>query len=100
MEPYRAEFRAEVLAACDANEGTKTVALRFGVSESWVRRIQQQRHETGQVVPKKAAPRQPSWHTWADWLLAKLAAIGIRFRCPIDCDHPVEHFTGRQLAGR
>ena len=55
MEPYRAEFRAEVLAACDANEGTKTVALRFGVSESWVRRIQQQRHETGQVVPKKAA---------------------------------------------
>jgi transposase len=73
MEPYSAEFRGEVLAACDANEGTQAVALRFGVSESWVRRIKQQRRETGQVAPKKAARRKPKWHAWADWLLAKLA---------------------------
>jgi transposase len=63
-----------VLAACDANEGTQAVALRFKVSESWVRRIKQQRRETGQVAPKTAAPRQPKWHTWADWLVAKIAA--------------------------
>jgi transposase len=74
MDPYSTEFRAEVLAACDADEGTQAVALRFDVSESWVRRIKQQRRETGQVAPKKAAPRQPEWHAWADWLLAKLAA--------------------------
>lgn len=73
MKPYDAEFRGEVLAACDANEGTRAVALRFNVSESWVRRIKQQRRETGQVAPKKAAPRKPAWHAWADWLLAKLA---------------------------
>ena len=74
MKPYSTEFRGDVLAACDANEGTRAVALRFNVSESWVRRIKQQRRETGQVAPKKAAPRKPKWQAWADWLLAKLAA--------------------------
>ena len=73
MKPYSAEFRGEVLAACDANEGTRAVALRFDVSESWVRRIKQQRRETGQVAPKKAAPRKPKWHAWTDWLLRKVA---------------------------
>jgi transposase len=74
MDPYRAEFRGEVLAACDANEGTQAIALRFQVSESWVRRIKQQRRETGQLAPKTAAPRQPKWHAWKDWLVAKIAA--------------------------
>ena len=74
MDPYSQEFRSEILAACDANEGTRDTAQRFGVSESWVRRIKQQRRETGQVVAKTAAPRQPKWKAWADWLLAKIAA--------------------------
>lgn len=39
MEPYSAEFRSEVLAACDGNEGTRVIAQRFKVSESWIRRI-------------------------------------------------------------
>lgn len=39
LEPYSAEFRSEVLAACDVNEGTRAIALRFNVSESWIRRI-------------------------------------------------------------
>ena len=34
MDPYSTEFRGEVLAACDANEGTHAIALRFQVSES------------------------------------------------------------------
>ena len=74
MEPYSIEFRSEVLAACDANEGTHDIAVRFKVSESWVRRIKQQRRETGQVEPKTAAPRQPKWHAWADWLVARISA--------------------------
>ena len=74
MDPYSREFRGEVLAACDANEGTQAVALRFNISESWVRRIKQQRRETGQVAPKTAAPRQPKWSDWADWLVAKITA--------------------------
>ena len=74
MEPYSQEFRSEVLAACDADEGTKSIALRFKVSESWVRRIKQQRRETGQVAPKTAAPRQPQWQVWSEWLMQKLKA--------------------------
>jgi transposase len=74
MDPYDVEFRGEVLAACDSNEERRAIALRFKVSESWLRRIQQQRRETGQVAPKKAAPRQSKWHAWADWLVAKIAA--------------------------
>jgi transposase len=74
MEPHSVELRSQVLAACDANEGTRAVALRFKVSESWVRLIKQQRRETGQVAPKTAAPRQPKWHAWVDWLLSRIAA--------------------------
>ncbi len=74
MEPYSTEFRGEVLAACDRNEGTRVVAVRFNVSESWVRRIKQQRSETGQIAPKTAAPRQPKWQAWSDWLVAKITA--------------------------
>ena len=29
MEPYGTEFRGEVLAACDAHEGTRVIAVRF-----------------------------------------------------------------------
>ena len=74
MVPYSKEFRREVLAACDANEETRAVALRFKVSESWVRRIKQQRRETGQVAPKTTRARQPKWRAWSDWLRAKLTA--------------------------
>lgn len=69
---YSKEFRGEVLSACDAGEGTQSVALRFDVSEAWVRRIKQQRRETGQVAAKTTRHRKPIWQNWADWLLAKI----------------------------
>lgn len=74
MEPYDVELRSAVLAACDAKEVARDVALRFGVSESWIRKIKQQRRETGEIAPKKQSPRLPKWHAWADWLVAKIAA--------------------------
>jgi len=70
--PYSKEFRGEVLAACDAGEGTQAVALRFHVSESWVRRVKQQRRETGQVAAKTTRNRKPIWEKWSGWLLAKI----------------------------
>ena len=74
MQAYSEEFRGEVLAACDRQEGTRAIALQFGVSEAWVRRIMQQRRETGQVAPKTTRQRKSGWRAWADWLLAKLRA--------------------------
>jgi transposase len=72
VEAYSKEFRGKVLAACDTGERTHDVALRFQVSKAWVRRIKQQRRETGQVAPKATRQRLPKWHAWSEWLLAKL----------------------------
>ena len=71
---YSKEFRGGVLAACVANEGTPAVALRFQVSESCVRRVQQQRRETAQIAAKTTRRRQPIWQGWTEWLQAKNAA--------------------------
>lgn len=51
----------EVLAACDAGEGTRAVALRFRCSESWVRRVKQQRRELGKLGPATTRQRTPKW---------------------------------------
>ena len=66
MQAYSPEFRRDVLAACDSGGGTRAVALRFGVSESWVRRIKQQRRETGKVAPCRTRKRTPRWAVEAD----------------------------------
>lgn len=63
MRPYSKERRAEVLAAGDAGEGTQAVALRFKVSESWVRRIKQERRERGKVAPATTRQRVPEWRS-------------------------------------
>jgi transposase len=72
MEAYSKEFRRDVLAACDAGEGTRSVALRFNVSESWVRRIKQERREQGKIAPQITRRRRKIWEPHAEWLLAKL----------------------------
>jgi len=72
MEPYSKEFRRDVLAACDAGGGTRAVALQFGCSESWVRRIKQERREQGKVAPSTTRRRRKVWEPYAEWLLAKL----------------------------
>ncbi len=72
MESYSKEFRRDVLAACDAGEGTRAVALRFNVSESWVRRVKQERREQGKVAPLSKRQRRNTWEPHAAWILAKL----------------------------
>lgn len=74
MQPYSKEFRRDVLAACDAGGGTRKVALRFDVSESWVRRIKQERREQGKVAPSNTRNRKKSWEPYAEWILAKVDA--------------------------
>ena len=72
MEAYSKEFRRDVLVACDAGGGTRVVALQFNVSESWVRRIKQERREQGKVAPQTTRNRRKSWEPYAAWILAKL----------------------------
>jgi transposase len=69
---YSAEFRREVLKACDSGEGTRAVATRFNVSESWVRRIKQERREQGKLAPLKTRKRTPKWVAYSDQIVALL----------------------------
>jgi transposase len=72
MEAYSKEFRRDVLAACDAGEVSRDVATRFGVSESWIRRIKQDRRESGKVAAKTTRKRKRIWEAWSDWLTKKI----------------------------
>jgi transposase len=42
------------------------VALKFSVSESWVRRIKQERRESGKVAPCRTKKRTPKWAAEAE----------------------------------
>jgi transposase len=56
MTPYSIDLRRRVLKDCDAGMGTKAVAAKYAVSESWVRKLKQQRRETGSIEPRAATP--------------------------------------------
>jgi transposase len=59
MEAYAVDLRKRVLADCDAGMGTKEVAAKYRVSESWVRRLKQRRRETGVVAPLPRSGGRP-----------------------------------------
>jgi transposase len=62
MKPYSEDLRLRILADCDAGMKTKPVAQKYSVSESWVRRLEQRRRETGELAPREQrhGPK-PSW---------------------------------------
>ena len=72
--PYSKEFRGEVLSACDSGKGTREVALLFDVSESWVRRVKQERRELGKTAPLLKRNRTPKWAEYSDQIMAIYAA--------------------------
>jgi transposase len=74
MVPYSKEFRRKVLAACDAGAGTRAAALRFDVSESWVRRMKQERRETGKTAPQLTRRRTPKWAPYRSEIERLIAA--------------------------
>jgi transposase len=58
MRAYSMDLRERVLADCDAGTGTKAVAAKFSVSESWVRRLKQRRREDGRTEPRSPRNRR------------------------------------------
>jgi transposase len=45
------DLRARVMAAVDEGEPTLEVAARFGVHDSWVRKLKRRRKRTGSIAP-------------------------------------------------
>jgi transposase len=66
MKPYSKEFRGQILSACDRGRSTREVATYFGVSESWVRRVKQERRELNKIAPCLKRRRTPLWSAFAD----------------------------------
>jgi transposase len=60
MRAYSTDLRQRVLDGCDAGLGTRAVAGKFSVSESWVRRLKQRRREGGSIHPRKAGNPSPA----------------------------------------
>jgi transposase len=69
MDAYSIDLRKRVLEDCDAGVGTREVATKYRVSESWVRRLKQRRRETGEISPRRSGTKQrPTWLAYADEL--------------------------------
>ena len=69
MKSYSMDLRERILRDCDAGLGTRVVATKYDVSESWVRRLKQRRRETGEVAPRRPISRRPpKWLAHADRL--------------------------------
>ena len=66
MKPYSKEFRGDVLTACDRGRTTREVATYFDVSESWVRRVKQERREQNKVASCLTRRRTPRWAPLSD----------------------------------
>jgi transposase len=74
MKAYSIDLRERILQDCDAKMPTREVALKYRVSESWVRRLKQRRRETGEVAPRRLGRKKPAaWLEYADELRACIA---------------------------
>jgi transposase len=65
---YSMDLRVRVLADSDAGMGTRAVATKYSVSESWVRRLKQRRREKGEIAPRQRRPSLPKWLPYAERL--------------------------------
>ena len=69
MQAYSVDLRKRVLEDCEGGGSTREVALKYRVSESWVRRLKQRHRENGEVAPRRAGnKRPPRWLAHAEQL--------------------------------
>ncbi len=66
MKSYSKDLRQRVLADCDAGMEIRLVAVKYRVSESWIRRLRQRRRENGEVAPRKRASPPPKWLPYSE----------------------------------
>jgi transposase len=69
MKAYSMDLRERVLLDCDGGLEARQVAVKYRVSESWVRRLKQRRRETGETAPRSCRNRRtPKWRQYAEQL--------------------------------
>ena len=92
MKTYSMDLRERVLKDCDAGMKTLAVAKKYSVSPAWVRRLKQNRRESGAIGPKQQRHGPvPAWITYAEMIReavrqapdATLAELRERFGLPL-----------------
>jgi len=73
MKAYSMDLRNRVLADCDAGMEVRQVAVKYRVSESWIRRLRQRRRENGETAPRQRKISPPRWQSYAEALQKFLA---------------------------
>jgi len=71
MKAYSMDLRERVLADCDAGMQTRSVATKYRVSESWIRRLKQRRRDHGELAPRpRRRMPEPRWLPYTERLHA------------------------------
>jgi transposase len=73
MKAYSKDLRQRVLADCDGGMEIRQVAVKYRVSESWIRRLRQRRREKGEVAPRTRATPPPKWLSYSERLQQLIA---------------------------
>ena len=73
MKAYSKDLRQRVLTDCDGGMEIRQVAVKYRVSESWIRRLRQRRRENGEVTPRTRATPAPKWLPYAESLRQRIA---------------------------
>ena len=68
MKAYSMDLRKRIFADCDAGMEIRQVAVKYDVSESWIRRLRQRRRENGETAPRQRTKPPPKWLPYADAL--------------------------------
>lgn len=63
MKAYSPDLRQRVFEDCDGGMETRQVAVKYRVSESWIRRLKQRRRDTGETTARSSRNRRT-----AKWL--------------------------------
>ena len=66
--------RGAILALCDQGLSTSEVSAALGVCGAWVRRVKQERRETGKVENATTRRRTPRWAAYREQIEAAIAA--------------------------
>ena len=104
MKAYSEDLRVRILRDSESGIGTHELALKYDVSESWIRRLKQRHRETGEISARsqRRGP-QPKWLDHCDKierLIQEQPDITLRELCeklPIDISIPTVHRALKHL---
>ena len=74
MSAYSMDLRKRVLEDCDSGMEARQVAIKYRVSESWIRRLRQRRRENNEIEPRTRRSREPIWKPHVDRIREEVAA--------------------------